>query len=165
MRTIDANGKAYWHGHPISGGSGSTWLTSKLGSNASTSSTTFAAIGPSLTVASGKTYYFDLLLMVVNDDPGNGMVWDFNGGTAAATLFRAVGRSEDESSAGDFRFTALADNAGQNPMDGTNHASVRISGVFAPSGNGTFKPRFKQDSSISGNTTVLAGSYLIALEV
>lgn len=113
------------------------------------------------TLRAGATYSFTATLFVESSVPGDGLKFDFGGGTIAApTNFRAYVVCVDE---GGFVFrasvTALTTTFG-NPVV-TGPAQVEIRGTITPATNGTLRLRFAQDSHSSGTLSLRRGSFLI----
>jgi short subunit fatty acids transporter len=117
----------------------------------------------SATVISGRTYTFECCLFFDDSTAADGAQFDFAGGSAAATNFRAHAFAVNAAGASlavtNAASTALA-TAIQVALALTTQAMIVIKGTFVPSGAGTFIVRAAQTAHTAGTLTVDRGSYL-----
>lgn len=114
--------------------------------------------GLSITVAAGRKYSFTLKLFVSDDVAADGAKFDFDGGAATATNFRAHCTLFDAGLLLSTQATALATDFAAATITGAS--LFECYGSFEPSAAGTFIPRFAQNAHTTGTLTVFRGSHL-----
>lgn len=150
---------------PTDGSTGNGWLQhaggdSRNSSDVTNNSATMANVtGMSATVAAGRKYSGELALWVSNDQSSEGAKFDFDGGTATWTSFRAAvvgnvsGASLPTSAvsgiASDLVISTFLDTAIQCVL-------IRFQGVCNAAG--TLIPRAAENSHTSGTLTVYLNS-------
>lgn len=145
------------------GASGNGWIQNTSGrcfitSDATNSTATLSNTTCSITVVSGRKYSFQVSFFISDSVAGEGAKFDFDGGSAAATNFRAHCTITDTALLLSSQVTALATDIAQATVTGSS--LFQCTGSFEPSGNGTFIPRFAQNSHSSGTLTLFRGSYV-----
>lgn len=117
----------------------------------------------STTVTSGRTYSFTLVLLFQDSTAADGAQFDFNGGSAAATSFRAHCIA-DNAAGGTLVLTNAATTtlatAVQVALALTTQTQLVCNGTFVPSGSGTFIVRGAQTAHTTGTLTIDRGSWL-----
>lgn len=150
-------------GADTDGGSGLGWRQwageSHLGADATNATATLATTGLSCTVKTGRKYGFRCLLFVSDSTAAEGVKIDFGGGSAAATNFRAQAVGYDTALQISATLTSLTGTASAGTFTGAG--AVMIEGSFEPSSNGTFIPRFAQNTHVVGTLTLFRGSHLL----
>lgn len=125
-----------------------------------TSNVTLANItGLSANLIAGKTYTFEMHLFTTATVTG-GVQFDLGGGTATATSLEAEGFLNSGSTiTASTRTTTLTGVicSSATPATGT----CTINGSIVVNAAGTFVPRFAQNTTNAGASTVLTGSYMI----
>jgi short subunit fatty acids transporter len=151
------------------GTTGAGWFRNTAGELAlnadyTNATATYSNTALSATVISGRTYSFDLSLMLTESTAADGVKIDFNGGSAAATNFRVgcvltndVGTIVTQTSAVS---TTLAGVISATATVTTAQHRYSCSGSFVPSGAGTFIVRAGQVAHTTGTLTVHRGSWL-----
>lgn len=124
---------------------------------ATMATTTCLVNGTAITVTSGRKYAGTCEFYVSDSVSADGASIDFNGGTATATNFRAHIKAFDTTLLLSMQTTALATAASTTTMTGAGAFEVAF--TFEPSGNGTFLPRFAQNSHTTGTLTLARGSF------
>lgn len=133
-----------------------------LAADGTNATVTMADTGLSVAVTTGRKYAFNMILMFSTDVAADGLKIDFDGGSAAATNFRAFVRAEDAGAPLVLTsVTALATDVTVASTTDTNPVLVHATGSFEPSGTGTFIPRYAQNAHTTGTLTLLRGSHLI----
>lgn len=149
-------------------GAGRGWIQQTAGELALNANYTNATAGftntaLSATVISGRTYSFTCCLFFDDSTAADGAQFDFNGGSAAATNFRAHATAANATGAAlvltNANSVALA-TAIQVALALTTQACITIQGTFVPSGAGTFIVRAAQTAHSAGTLTVDRGSWL-----
>lgn len=145
------------------GASGNGWIQNTSGrcftsADATNATTTFSNTSCSVTVTSGRKYSFKLAFFVSDSTAADGAKFDFEGGSATATNFRAHCNLFDTALLLSTQVTALATDMTQATMTGSS--LFQCEGTFEPSGSGTFIPRFAQNAHTTGTLTLFRGSYI-----
>lgn len=120
--------------------------------------TTFSNTALSVSVVSGRTYSFRVVLFVADSTAADGIKVDFNGGSAAATDFRAHATLFDTALLLSTQVTALATSISQATV--TGNGMFECYGTFVPSSSGTFIVRAAQNAHTAGTLTIQRGSHL-----
>jgi hypothetical protein len=150
------------------GGVTAGWILSTSGEVASnadyTNATASFTVTPlSTTLVSGRTYSFTFVGFFTDSTAADGAQFDFNGGTATVTNFRAHCTAANNAGAAlvitNAASTALA-TAVQVALALTSQSLITCQGTFVPSGNGTFIVRAAQTAHSTGTLTVHRGSWL-----
>jgi hypothetical protein len=150
-------------GAPTNGGTGVGWINNQAGDSAlSTDFTNSTATmenltGLSVTLLAGRSYTFRLSLMFSDSVAGEGAKFDFDGGTATATAFKARCTITDSALLLSATSTALATDFAV--ATATGDAGIECSGSFVVNAAGTFIPRAAQNSHSTGTLTVEDGSH------
>lgn len=166
FRRVAANVVAVTSGETITSG----WLQQWAGDvalNANYTNATAAFTNTNLTqgqaLVAGSTYTFDLVLFFDDSIAADGAQFDFNGGSAAATNFRAHCIA-DNATGGSLVLTNGATTtlatAVQVALALTTQTMLECHGTFVPSGAGTFIVRAAQTAHTTGTLTVDRGSSL-----
>lgn len=150
-------------GKVTDGSSGLGWLQragqSYLAADATNATATLATTGLSVTVKSGRKYAFKCVLYVSDSVAAEGAQIDFGGGTATATNFRAHVTGFDTALTVNTQLSSLTGVASAGTFTGSG--MMEIHGSFEPSANGTFIPRFAQNTHAAGTLTLFRGSHLL----
>lgn len=131
---------------------------STLAADYTNATTTFSNTALSITVQSGRKYNFHSILFTSDSLAADGAKYDFNGGTAAATNFRAHCTLFDTALLQSTQVTALATAFTQATQ--TGNGMFECYGSFEPSGAGTFIIRAAQNAHTTGTLTVARGSFI-----
>lgn len=146
----------------IAGWPSNTTTESRLFSDYTNATTTFSVLGldPGEVVVNGRPYYFRTVYFVDNATDANGAKFDFNGGTAAMTSFRAHCTLSDTAApaAAPAQVTALATTIAFATVTGSGMIECR--GAFVPSSAGTFRPRAASNGGAT-TLTVFVNSHVI----
>lgn len=134
-----------------------------LAANGTVSDATLVNLSLSVGVTSGKKYAFRCVLYCANSTAGDGVKIDFDGGSAAATNFRAHTKITDAALLTSTQTSALATDITAATI--TGDTEIEVNGSFEPSGTGTLIPRFAENSDGGGTLTVYRGSHLILTEI
>lgn len=137
----------------------STVLTSDS-THAQTNTTLANVAGLSVTLQAGKTYLVRAVLFTTAGASG-GNKFDLGGGSATVTSFRGIGKIYGTGAPGNTRLTAITTSFGAT-ADNT-HAVIEARIVVNAAG--TLIVRHAQNASDASNSTVQAGSYIVAQEV
>lgn len=152
------------------GGANDGWIQNTAGDQFLTANHTNATITPTnitdltTSVTSGRKYTFQFVAKVDNSTDADGLRFDFEGGTAAATDFWAnceVSANNVVSST--FSVTALATDMTAATLTGVG--TFRCNGSFEPSSTGTFIPRAGVNTAVSGTLTTFRGSHLLTKDM
>lgn len=150
-------------GSDTDGGAGLGWRQwageSYLAADATNATATLASSGLSCTVKAGRKYGFTCMLFVSDSTAAEGVKIDFGGGSAAATNFRAQAVGYDTALQISSQLTSLTAPASAGTFTGAG--AVEIEGSFEPSSDGTFRPRFAQNTHVVGTLTLFRGSRLL----
>lgn len=150
------------------GGANNGWIQNSAGelalnANYTNATAAFTNTNLSATVISGRTYNFTCCLFFSDSTAADGAQFDFNGGSAAMTVFRAHATAANDAGAAlavtNAASTALA-TAIQVALALTTQTCITIQGSFVPSGAGTFIVRAAQTAHSTGTLTVQRGSYI-----
>lgn len=145
------------------GGAGSGWRQwageSYLAANATNATATLANTGLSVTVKNGRRYSFKCILYVSDSTAAEGVQIDFGGGSATATNFRAHVTGFDTALPLNTQVTTLTTPAGAGTFTGAG--MIEVHGSLEPSSDGTFAPRFAQNTHAVGTLTLFRGSHLL----
>lgn len=154
------------------GSSGAGWLQhtggdSRNASNVTNNTTTPAAItGLSSTVAAGRKYKGELTLFLSTDQAAEGMLIDFDGGTATMTSFSAfISSNVQGATLGTTVSSAIATDLNATALNGTGINGIVIQFTFVVSVAGTFIPRIAQNTHASGTITCILGSTMTIKDV
>ncbi len=130
-----------------------------VAADATNATTTMAAItcGTNITVTSGRKYTFECELFLSDSTSVDGAKIDFNGGTAAATNFRAQVTAFDTALNLSSQPAALATASSASTFTGAG--AFEVHGSFEPSSTGTFIPEFAQAAHTTGTLTLARGSF------
>lgn len=132
---------------------------SYLAANATNATATLANTGLSVTVKSGRKYAFKCILYVSDSTAAEGAQIDFGGGSATAANFRAHVTGFDTALTINTQVTTLTTPAGAGTFTGAG--MIEIHGSLRPSTDGTFAPRFAQNTHAIGTLTLFEGSHLL----
>lgn len=139
------------------------WLVPKLGkcrvaADQTNATTTFASTTCTISgLVAARKYPFRCWFSLNQSTAADGVKFDFAGGTATETAFRASATIYDAALALVAHPDDLTDVVAVTTLTGLAHAEVF--GDFVPSGNGTFLPRFAENGSTAGDLTLHAGSW------
>lgn len=145
-------------------GATAAWLQNSAGvaittANATNNTTTMSNLsGLTITVIAGRKYSFKMILYCANSLAADGAKFDFDGGTATMTTFRAHGTLFDTALLLSTQTSALATDFAQATM--TGDSMMEINGSFTVNAGGTFIPRFACNSAVSGTLTVYSQSFI-----
>lgn len=132
-------------------------------SNATNATATLSTIsGLSRQVYNGHKYAFILTLMVNNSVAAEGIKVDLNGGSATMTTFRASAQGFDSALQISTQVTSLS--TAVSAATFTGDGVIVIRGFINPSADGSFAPRFAENSHTSGTATAYAGSNIVLVE-
>lgn len=135
-----------------------------LNANYTNATTTFSNTNLSRTVISGKTYTFDLSLLISQSTAADGWKINFGGGSAAATNFVANCNSTAETgiivTLANGTSAALATTINAATTVTTGGQLIECHGSFVPSGAGTFIIQAGLNSITTGTITIKRGSFL-----
>jgi hypothetical protein len=124
---------------------------------------TFSSTALSVTVVSGRTYAFTFVGFFSDSTSADGAQFDFNGGTATVTNFRAHCTAANAAGADlvmtNGATTAIA-TAVQVALALTTQTLITCQGTFVPSGAGTFIVRAAQTAHTTGTLTIHRGSWI-----
>lgn len=124
----------------------------------STSATPANLTGLTVTLKAGRKYTYTMKLSLSDSVAGEGLLIDFDGGTATATDFTARCKVHDTALLLATTTTALATDVAVATATGAS--DVECFGDFEVNAAGTFVPRAAQNSHSSGTLTVDRGSFL-----
>lgn len=146
------------------------WVQTSGGSRAAADVTTVsitpaAITGLSATLVAGQTYSGRLVVMCAAATAADGFRFDFDGGVATATNFRAMGTIADTASVRPLAMTsALATDLVDTTT--TGDAIAVIDFTITCNAAGTLIPRFAKEVDAAGATnTVYRGSYMLITDV
>lgn len=148
-------------------GEGEEMFTSVAVTNVTNTTTTPVSTGLAISVGNNQTVAFRLVMFVAEATQGDGYRVDFDGGTASASSFRALGVMSQGngslvSSAGTAPPTTLAADSTFSSASSATDMLV-FEGVMVTSSSGTFAPRIGKEADAAGGTlTMYAMSYLMA---
>lgn len=149
------------------GSTGTGWLQQSAGRSRLTANATNATVTPanltdlSLTLKAGRKYTGILRIRCSTDVAADGILFDFDGGTATMTSFAAgVVANVQGATAGVTVSTALGTDLTFTALSGTGDNWIDIAVTMVVNAAGTFIPRFAQNAHTTGTATVGAGSYL-----
>lgn len=133
-------------------------------SDTTTTSASLATTALSASVTTTLKVVFHCVLYMTNSVAADGVVIDFNGGSASATAFRCGVEISDS--------TGYLKSAQVNTLAGTVTAStitgdakIVCDGYFDPAGSGTFIPRFAVANHTTGTLTCYKGSHIVMQNV
>lgn len=149
------------------GSTGNGWLqwggTAYATADQTTTSATFANTGLQITnVISGHKYTFVAELYLSDSVAADGAKINFNGGSAAATNFRAQVTAFDTALNLSTVTTTLATSVAATTFTGAG--AFEIHGSFEPSGSGTFIIQFGQNAHTTGTLTLARGSHITMVD-
>lgn len=154
----------------VNGSAAASWLQtggdSRVTGNVTTVSITPAAItGLTATLIAGRTYSGRLVVMCSAATAADGFRFDFDGGAATATDFRAMGTIADTASVRPLAMTsALATDLVDTTTTGDAIATIDF--TITCNVAGTFIPRFAKEADAAGATnTVYRGSYMLITDI
>lgn len=150
------------------GSSGTAWLQNSAGvarltADATNATATMSNLTDlSVTLIAGRKYVGELVLFASNDQTGEGLAFDFDGGAATMTSFIAsfMATPPQSPTLGVLSSTAIATDLTVTTAT-TATACYVIKFSFVCNAAGTFIPRFSEVSHSSGTATVKAGSYIL----
>ena len=146
------------------GTSGAGWFQNEAGDKRLTANVTENAATMTnltdltVTVAAGRKYTGKMVIYCVDSTAAEGLKFDFDGGTATMTSFRAHGTLFDTGLLLSTQTTALATDFAAATVTGDSMFEVHFS--FVVNGAGTFIPRFSQNTHAVGTATAYLGSYI-----
>ena len=146
------------------GATGEGWIQNSSGDRRLTANVTESAAAMTnltdltVTVAAGRKYTGKMVIYCVDSTAAEGIKFDFDGGTATMTSFRAHGTLFDTGLLLSTQTTALATDFAAATVTGDSMFEVHFS--FVVNGAGTFIPRFAQNSHAVGTATAYLGSYI-----
>ncbi len=132
--------------------------TSMLASDYTNATATMSNTALSITVLAGRSYSFKLVLFLNDSTAADGSKFDFDGGGATATNFRAHCTQFDTALLLSTQTTALATDVAQATV--TGDALLECYGTFVVNAAGTFIVRGAQNAHTIGTLTVYKGSHL-----
>lgn len=136
---------------------GDCFVAADVTNATATMATTTCLVGATaITVTSGRKYTGVCEFFLSDSTAVDGAQIDFNGGSAAATNFRAQVTAFDTALNLSTQVSALATASSASTFTGAGAFEVHFS--FEPSGNGTFLPRFAQNAHTTGTLTLARGS-------
>ena len=146
------------------GVSGFGWLQnageSRVAGNVTNATGTMANItGLSATLAAGRTYVGRICVFCEDSTAADGIKFDFDGGTATATDFRAQGTIFDTALQLSVQTTALATDFSAATITGGSVFTADF--TITVNAAGTFIPRFAQVAHTTGTATAFRGSYML----
>lgn len=133
-------------------------LLSTRSTDATTTSTTMATTGLSVTLLAGKSYQFQAELFLSDSTSVDGAKIDFAGGTATATTFRAQVTAFDTALNLSSQPTALNTVASASTFTGAG--AFEVHGYIKVNAGGTFIPEFAQAAHTTGTLTLAQGSFI-----
>lgn len=144
--------------------SGLGWLQnageSRVTGNVTNATTTMANItGLSVTLQAGRTYVGRICVFCEDSVAADGIKFDFDGGTATATDFRAHATVFDTALQLSSQVTALATDFSVAVVTGSSMFEAYF--TITCNAAGTFIPRFAQAAHTTGTATVFRGSYML----
>ena len=151
------------------GSTGYGWVAQhgELGLNAdyTNATTTFSSTNLSVSLVSGRTYSFSLVLLMSDSVAADGMKLDFNGGAATITNFRVNCAATNDTTGASVNFTAatsttLAGVLNIATMASTGTHMVTCNGTIVPSSSSTFIVRAAQNAHTTGTLTIYRGSFM-----
>jgi hypothetical protein len=133
---------------------------SRINADVTNATTTFAAMtGLTATLKAGRKYTGQLDIKCNNSTAGEGIKFDFNGGTATMTSFWAAASNPVGSTvAGTVIATSLSGAMNYTTLTGENIIHLTFSLVVNAAG--TFIPRFAENSTATGTATAELGSFM-----
>lgn len=151
------------NGTVISKVTGGGWFQNTIGEASLTAAFTdavgtLAATNLSITVVAGRSYRIEGYLIVSNTTATDGSQFDFNGGTATATLFDIAFSNVGSVVAGTVVGSALNTKLNYTTNTGTDRIYVR--GFLKVNAAGTLILRAATNTTVAGTMTLAAGSYL-----
>ena len=127
--------------------------------NVTNATTTMAALaGLSATLIAGRKYSFKLCVFCTNTVAADGLKFDFDGGTATMTSFRAHATLFDTALLLSSQTSALATDFAAATV--TGDSMFEVHGGFVCNGAGTFLPRFANNNTTTGVATAYIDSWL-----
>ena len=146
------------------GSLGFGWLQdageSRVAGNVTNATVTMANItGLSATLQAGRTYVGRLCVFCEDSTAADGIKFDFDGGTATATDFRAQGTIFDTALQLSAQTTALATDFSAATVTGASVFTADF--TITVNAAGTFIPRFAQVAHTTGTATAFRGSYML----
>lgn len=154
-----------WRDTDAAGGFGwRQWAgESYLAVNATNATATLANTGLSVTVKSGRKYTFKCILYVSDSTAAEGVQIDFGGGSATATNFRAHVTGFDTALTVNVQVTSLTTSASAGTFTGAG--MIEVHGSLRAGSDGTFVPRFAQNTHAIGTLTLFEGSHLLTWDM
>ena len=155
--TISPDGSAAFSGVIKSGG----WVA--LNANYTNATASMTATALSVAVVTGRTYSVHARLQLADSLAADGVIVDFDGGSATATDVRLHCTLFDTALVASEQGTTLANDYQAATV--TGDAQFECSGSFVPSSTGTFIIRASQNAHTTGTLTIYRGSWLHVDEV
>ncbi len=158
----NAGGQTFWRGD-------ATWATAPFTVYLAADATDATATLQNLTgltvsgLVTTRKYSFTLVLLLNNSVAAEGMQFDFSGGSATATNFIVQGfgiRSGATYGEGFAQATLLTTVLSSATVTGGSQM-VTFNGSIEPSANGTFIPRFAENTHVTGTLTISRGSFIV----
>lgn len=149
------------------GSSGTGWLQNSAARSRLVSNVTNDTVTPSnltelsLTLKAGRKYTGRLTLRVSNSTAADGLLLDFDGGSATMTSFAAgIVANVQGATLGTTVSTALATDLTATALNGTGDNWIEVAISLVCNGAGTLIPRAAMNADTGGTLTVALGSYL-----
>ncbi len=114
--------------------------------------------GLTATLLAAGNYSGKLVVFCIDSTAAEGLKFDFDGGTATMTDFRAYGTITDTALLSDAQTTAIATDFTAATVTGAALFVARFS--MTVNAAGTFIPRFAQNSHSVGTATLYRGGYM-----
>ncbi len=136
---------------------------SRVAADVTNNTATMANItGLSATLQAGRFYTGKLICYCVDSVAAEGIKFDFDGGNATMTAFRAHGTLFDTALLLSTQTSAIATDFAAATV--TGDAMLEIHFSFTCNGAGTFIPRFAQNSHAAGTATVYRESHMVIFD-
>jgi hypothetical protein len=131
---------------------------SRVTSNQTNATTTYASTTLSVGVTNALLYNFHMVLYFADSTAVDGIKINFGGGSATVSAFRAHSKIFDAALITSLQTTALATDV--TAATTTGDSLVEVVGSFTASSTGTFIPQFAQNAHSTGTATLYAGSHI-----
>lgn len=158
VTAMDPFGAGFTPGGMIQNTGGESALNSAFTNNTAT----FASTNLSLPLIAGRSYRIEGYLIISNSTATEGAQFDFNGGTATATVFDVAISAVGSVTPGTVASTSLAGVLNYTVVTGTDRVFVR--GYIKVNAGGTFILRAAENTTALGTFTLAAGSWLAAYD-
>lgn len=145
------------------GAGGAGWYQSTAGeaclaSPFTNATAALAATNLSWNVKAGRSYRIHGVLQVSNSTPGEGIQFNFAGGSATATTFFATATINGTAVAGTLTSTTLAGVINWTSITGTDY--ITINGFLKVNAAGTLTLQAAENTHATGTLTIGAGSWI-----